>query len=98
MNIMEKIQREMIPAVFLCLDAKKAFDCIEWVYLKKVIQKFGIGVYLEKWIDLLYTNQVATIVMERFRSETIKIYRYTETTDSAEMALGRSTKYQSLAN
>lgn len=65
---MNKTQKDKIPAVVAFLDAEKAFDRIEWAYLKKVISIFGVGSYLEKWFDFIW-EQEALVVMERHNTK-----------------------------
>lgn len=54
MNIMGKGQKENISMVLVLLDAERAFNRIEWPHLKKAIDRFEVGSYFEKWLDILY--------------------------------------------
>lgn len=53
----------------------KAFDRTKWSYLKKVVAKFGIGVHLEKWLDMIDQEQAAVLGKEGQWSDRIKITR-----------------------
>lgn len=68
MNIMNKVQEDKTPIVFVYLDAEKAFDRIEWVYLKRLIGEFGIGSYFAKWLDLIYKDQDPMVLMEGYKT------------------------------
>lgn len=45
------------------LDAAKAFDSIEWPFLLKVLAKFNFGPRFLKWIEIIYHNPKANIVL-----------------------------------
>ena len=47
--------------VLMFLDFKKAFDSLEWTFLKKVISKFGFGKNFQRWVNILYTGPEAVI-------------------------------------
>ena len=38
------------------LDARMAFDSIEWGYMMEVLSRMGFGPYFLSWIKLLYTK------------------------------------------
>lgn len=70
-DIMEVLQKNDSLALVAFLDAEKALDCVEWPYLKQVLNKFGIGIYMEVWLNLIYNEQGALIVMEGYKSKPI---------------------------
>ena len=47
---------ENIPGLLLFLDFEKAFDTVEWVFIKKTFQQFNFGPSMIKWIDICYNN------------------------------------------
>ena len=44
---------ENIPGLLLFLDFEKAFDTVEWVFIKKTVQQFNFGPSMIKWINML---------------------------------------------
>jgi hypothetical protein len=49
-------------AAVISLDQEKAFDCVNWVYLSKVLSTFGFGESFQCWISTLYM-QVGSYVI-----------------------------------
>ena len=43
-----------IPGLLLFLDFEKAFDTIEWPFIRKTFQHFGFGSSILKWLNLFY--------------------------------------------
>lgn len=50
-----------VPKGFTSLDAKKAFDRVEWRYLFYTLEKFGFGKNFITWVKLLYSAPVASV-------------------------------------
>lgn len=48
--------RNQTGLLVLC-DMQKAYDSLNWKYMKKVIRRYGFGPNLCKWIDILYSNE-----------------------------------------
>ena len=44
------------PGLLLLIDFKKAFDSIEWDFLRKALQSFNFGPEFQQWIKVLYTD------------------------------------------
>ena len=49
-------EAENIPGLLLFLDFEKAFDTVEWVFIKKTFQQFNFGPSMTKWINICYNN------------------------------------------
>lgn len=61
----------------LSLDAKKAFDRVDWSYLFDVLSHVGFGSYFRKWIETLYTDPVAEVSTNYLLSSPFKLRRST---------------------
>lgn len=53
MNIVEKAQKDKPPTLLSFINAEKAFERIEWLYLQTVISRFGFGLHFRKLIDII---------------------------------------------
>lgn len=61
LHIQWHIQHNKIEAMFLGLDAEKAFDTVRWLYLYKVLEKFGFHTTIIKAFQALYYKPTARI-------------------------------------
>lgn len=68
-------KRDAKDYAILLLDAKKAFDKIEWKYLMEVLARFGLGNSYLKWLKLLYTNPTAEILTNNQISQPFRLHR-----------------------
>lgn len=57
------------PEAAISLDAEKAFDRVEWIYLFYAMQKFGFSNSFISWIKLLYTSPQAAICTNTQQSD-----------------------------
>ena len=62
---------------FISINIIKAFDTVDWQYLGKVLMAMGIGPVFRAWVQLLYTNPIASVSMESLGSQTWAIERGT---------------------
>lgn len=76
LNIINEKQ-ESRDAALLSLDARQAFDRIEWPFLFNVLPRFGFGNNFLKWLKILYRNPTASIVTNNISSEPIVLERST---------------------
>lgn len=49
------------PAVVASLDAEKAFDSVEWLYLWEVLRGFGFGPVFVSWVRAVYRDPTARV-------------------------------------
>ena len=60
-NIMWSVAEVQSPVAAISLDAKKAFDVVEWGYLFKILEVYRFGDTFIKWIRLLYKHPEAAV-------------------------------------
>lgn len=63
--------------VVISLDAEKAFDRVEWVYLFAILNKFGFGDRFISWIRLLYNSPQASVHTNEISSDYFTLSRGT---------------------
>lgn len=61
----------------LSLDACKAFDRIEWIYLLQVLPKYGLGETFLKWIWFMYTSQTVQVLTNNNMSKPFNLQQST---------------------
>ena len=57
------------------IDQEKAFDKVNWDFLKKVLFKLGFGENFMKWISILYNNINSKLLVNGYLSDSIEISR-----------------------
>lgn len=76
-NVLSRMGSVQEEAVVLSLDAKMAFDSVEWNYLFAVLSHMGFGPTFLSWIQLLYTNPTAQVVANGHISRAFPLCRGT---------------------
>lgn len=75
LNIMYSTHSSKQPEVILSLDAEKAFNRIEWVYLHAVLKRFGFGEAFRNWIQILYSSPMSTVKTNGLLSAYFPLYK-----------------------
>lgn len=65
----------MIIRIDASLDAKKAFDSVEWVYLWEISRRYGFGTKHISWLQMLYRVPRAKIRTNDCLSKTFALHR-----------------------
>ena len=55
--------------ILLLIDFEKAFDSIEWSFIKKVLHTYMLGPDFMKWIDVIYHNSQSCVINNGHYSE-----------------------------
>lgn len=61
LHVIDQIQKQRKSAVLVSLDAEKAFDCVSWTFLYKVLERFGFQKKAIQCIQTLYQEPTARI-------------------------------------
>ena len=61
-SVIQYTANKNIPGLLLFLDFEKAFDTLEWSFIKKSLQHFGFGPSLSKWVRLFYCKTESCIL------------------------------------
>ena len=77
LNVVHSPASRETPEVVVSLDAEKAFDRIEWDYLFRVFERFGLGPNFISYIRLLYTSPKASVITNRLASQLFPLSRGT---------------------
>lgn len=75
MNIMYARYHRSSKISVLALDAKKAFDQVEWKYILAVIKEFGLGDNFASWVEMLYAHPTASVVTNCDKSPIFSLQR-----------------------
>ena len=71
-DIMFHTKRMNSPGIAVFLDFQKAFDSIEWEYLKAALKAFNFG---PNWIDVLYNEASSCIINNGHASSFFRLQR-----------------------
>lgn len=76
-NILYTDHSTLQPEVIISLDAKKAFNRVEWNYLFTVLEKFGFGPIFCTWIKIFYSSPTASVHTNNITSNYFPLQRGT---------------------
>ena len=74
-DVIEYVDENNLPGAIISLDQKKAYDRVEWGYLKACFKKIGFGPKFCNWIMMLYKNGQSCILTNGFISRFFKLSR-----------------------
>ena len=64
-----------LPGILLAVDFQKAFDSLEWSFIKQTLQKFNFGPTFIQWFQLFYTDISSCVINNGNTSRYFKIQR-----------------------
>ncbi len=74
-DLIFECENNEIDGAILFYDQSKAFDRVEWIWLRKVMERFKFGKKFIGWIFMLYMRAKSTVMTNGFMSEMFKIKR-----------------------
>ena len=75
LNIIQLSEQQAIDGLVISLDAEKAFDRVEWSYLFRTLEQFGLGDGFAGWVKVLYTQPMAAVITNGLRSTNFMVQR-----------------------
>jgi mannosylglycoprotein endo-beta-mannosidase len=74
-NIMEHTRSENLPGLLLAIDFKKAFDSVNWEYMRKALTVFNFGHTISRWVNIFYTNMQSCVMNNGFSTGYFEVGR-----------------------
>ena len=60
---MEYTRYKDIPGVAVFLDFEKAFDSVEWNYIKKCLEATNFGPHLCQWVNVFFYHNISSCIV-----------------------------------
>ena len=74
-STIDKLETEDHPGLLVSIDFYKAFDTLEWTFIKKAFEYFNFPEYLIKWVSVIYNNINSCIINNGHMSEGFTVSR-----------------------
>ena len=74
-NILNYVDQNKHAGILLFIDNEKAFDRVSHQYLFKLLQAYNFGSDFRKWIELLYFQSNASVMVNGFISDSFQLER-----------------------
>jgi len=71
-DVMEYTMVEKKGGILVSLDFKKAFDTLEWQFVKKILQLFNFSENVKKWVRIFYANIESAVMNNGFATNWFK--------------------------
>ena len=67
-DLLEYVEWEDIPLALLSLNQEKAFDCVDWGFLLRILETFNLGPQFCNWVRLFYTDIQSAVIVNGWMS------------------------------
>ena len=74
-DLIHHLKKTKKPGIILMIDFEKAFDSLEWSFLKQALKYFNFGKNIIKWIECFYSDIESLVINNGHASERFKIGR-----------------------
>ena len=74
-SVIKYTKAKNMPGLLLFLDFEKAFDTLEWPFIRKTFEHFGFGPTLLNWLKVFYCNSESCILNNGWASNFFELSR-----------------------
>ena len=74
-DVVEYAESTNCPVAILSLDQEKAFDRVEWSFMRATLLKIGFGTSFFHWVDLFYCNVQSSVNVNGYLSPFFSLSR-----------------------
>ena len=74
-DMIEYLNKKNMRGLLLNIDFEKAFDSLDWGFMRKVLEKFGFGESMQKWVEIFYKDIKSTVIVNGQASSWFNIER-----------------------
>ena len=74
-DLMEHTEKHQIPGLLLLIDFEKAFDSVDRNFIWNVLKFFKFGPSILQWVQTLYRDTTASVLVNGFASPFFKVTR-----------------------
>ena len=74
-DVVEQTKIPNIPGILVQLDFCKAFDTIEWSFIKRSLALFNFGDSIQQWVSTFYNNSESAVLNNGFCTNFFKLSR-----------------------
>ena len=74
-DVIEQTKIPNIPGILVQLDFCKAFDTIEWSFIKRSLALFNFGDSIQQWVSTFYNNSESAVLNNGFCTNFFKLSR-----------------------
>lgn len=87
LNLQSKAAKDRTPSMLLSLDAEKAFDHVNWLFLEQTLIEMGFGETFTYWIRTLYKDPRSKVRVNGCCSDAFRVERGVRQGDSLSPVL-----------
>ena len=74
-DLMQYTNVKKVSRIFVFNDFEKAFDSIEWNFIKRRLELFNLGPFLTRWFSILYSNSEAALMNAGYMTDYFTVSR-----------------------
>ena len=74
-DIIHYLDHENLPGLLLCIDFEKAFDSVSWNFMMRVLNLFGFGVNICRWVSTFINDIKSAVVVNGIVSPWFSVKR-----------------------